>query len=82
VLTAYKARGAWEGRLIGNDCRSGGWEAGEGRVWGWICSTKQDRGRFPDVAQGIGAPDRVLPRRGRRGSADFLFGICCVCIAP
>jgi hypothetical protein len=27
------------------------------------------------MSRGAGAPDRVLPRKGRRGSADYLFGI-------
>jgi hypothetical protein len=33
------------------------------------------RGSFSTVPHGTGAPNRVLPRRGRRGSADCLFGL-------
>jgi hypothetical protein len=71
----WSRRGAWEGRLIAGGSRSGGWEAGEGKVWGWIWLCQAGRGHFSNVARVAGAPDRLLPRRSWRRSADYLFGI-------
>jgi hypothetical protein len=67
--------GAREGRVVTGGGCSEGWEAGRREDMGLILTVKRARGYFSTVPRGVGAPDRVLPRRGRCGSDDCLFGI-------
>jgi hypothetical protein len=67
--------GAREGRIVTGGGCSEGWEAGRREDMGLILTVKRARGYFSTMPRGVGAPDRVLPRRGRCGSDDCLFGI-------
>jgi hypothetical protein len=53
-----------------------GGRRGDGRFfWGLILPSTWDQGYFSTLPPAAGAPDRVLPRRGRHGSAGYLFRI-------
>jgi hypothetical protein len=71
-----EGRGARKGRGIAGGGYSEGWEEGRREIfWGLILPRTWARGYFSTVPPAAGAPDRVLPRRGRRGSAGCLFRI-------
>jgi hypothetical protein len=75
----WRGRGPREGHVvIGGGC-SGGWEAGEDRIWGWIFPAKRGRVVFPTwravptlpigsccARAGSGAPTIYLGSNGRR----------------
>jgi hypothetical protein len=66
-LGRWRGRGTRKGRGVAGGGCSEEWEEGRREIfWGLILPGTRAWGCFSTVPHGAGAPDRVLPRRGRR----------------
>jgi hypothetical protein len=66
-------KGGRKRRIVGGDGGGGGGTRGKVRLWRSLGLPGRAGSAFSYVASAAGAPDRILPDRGRRGGAGYIF---------